>query len=324
MRTRKHRTALAAVAVCAGFGAAAAGCASGGADPSDPGASAIVSSPPSSARPSTGPAQAPQAQAAQAALALLHAFDGLPGASASPSASAGPAGPPGDSLSGQWTVDAASGAAFTAAEARMPHWPTVGGPAQPRLSVGGQNDRTVQESGDGTLAQQSVSITTLPLAPDRSTLQVSVQVLWRPARPAAEHVPDSPGLIVTEQLASLPASAPRTRTAEVTDAATIAQIAAQINALPTQPQFPRTFCPMITTRTLGGIVTLDFQNPARGKIAAEVQLTFKPTAVCGGWVEVSIGGATQPRLDDAADPLLAARILALAGLPGTSPAALSG
>lgn len=321
MRIRKHRTALAAVAVCAGFGAATAGCASGGTDRSDPGASATVSSAPSSAHPSTA---SPQTQAAQAALALLHAFDGLPGASASPSASAGPSSPPGGSLSAQWTVDTASGAAFTAAEARMPHWPTLGGSAQPQVLADGQNSRTVEQSGAGTLAQQSVSITTLPLAPDRSTLQVSVQVLWRPARPAAERVPNSPGLTVTEQLASLPSSAPQTRTAEVTDPATIARIAAEINALPTQPQFPHAFCPMITTRTLGGIITLDFRDPARGKIVAEVQLTFKPTAVCGGWVEVSIGDVPQPRLDDAADPLLVARIAGLAGLPGTPPGTLSG
>jgi hypothetical protein len=326
MSIRKHRTALAAVALCAGFGAVTAGCASvaanpGHAAPASPAGTVSVSAlgTASSAPSLTG---TPQAQAAQAAQALLHAFDGLPGASVSTSPSAGPGSPPGGLLSAQWTVAAASGAAFAAAEARMPDWPTTG-PAQPQVSADGQNSRTVQEIGDGTLAQQSVSITTLPLTADRSTLQVSVEVLWRPAKPAAERVPNSRELTVTEQLGSLPSSAPQTRTVTVTDAATIGRIAAEINALPTQPRFEPVFCPMISTRTLGGIVTLDFRDPAGGKILAEVQLTVKPTAVCGGWVEVSVGGVTQPRLDDAADPLLATRILALAGLPGTPSAAPS-
>lgn len=311
MTTRKHRTALAAVAVCVGFGAATAGCGSAG-SPGHSLPARIIS-------PLTG---SPQTQAEQAARALLAAFDALPGASVSAPASPEPAGLPSASLTAQWTVDAASGAAFTEAEAHLPDWGTAGSATQPPVEPEGRNSRSVQESSYGAVAQESVSITTVPLGPDRSTLQVWAQALWRPAKPATEQLPDSPVLLVSEQLAQPPAGAPQNRTVTLTDPpvtladpTVISLIASQIDGLPTEPEFAPAFCPEITELTLGGSLTLDFRDTA-GRTLAKVQTSFEPSGRCGGWVEVSVGGAVQPRLDDDADPRFAARIAALAGLPG--------
>jgi hypothetical protein len=316
MRSRRHRTALAALAVCAGIGTATAGCAL---------TDRVINHPmPASLSPT--PTGSPQAQAAQVAWALLHTFDGLAGASVStyppspgPSASASaPSDPSAGVLNAQWTVNAASGTAFTAAEARMPRWAAVG--TQEPVKADGRNSRTVQETGDASLAQETVSVTTVPLASDRSTLQVSVEVYWRPPRSAAETLPDSPELIVSEQLATpLPASASQARTATLTDPAIISAIGSQIDSLPTEPEFPAEFCPIITARTTGGTVTLEFRNAAGNRTLAEVQMTVAPSAVCGGWVQVTVGGAVQPRLDDDAQPGLASTILGQAGLFAPSP-----
>jgi len=315
MRSRRHRTALASIAVCAGIGTATAGCASTG--KLDHTAPAVRSPTP------TG---SPQAQAAQVAWALLRAFDGLPGATVStypsstrPSpASSAPPDPSAGVLDAQWTVNASSGAAFTAAEARLPQW--AGSRTSPPVKTDGRNSRTVQETGDGPLAQETVSITTVPVAPDRSTLQVSVAVYWRPAKPAVETLPDSAEVIVSEQLATPPPpSASQARTATVTEPTIVAVIEVDIDSLPTEPEFPPVFCPIITARTTGGTVTLDFRNAAGNRTLADVQLTLAPSGECGGWVEETVGGAVQPRLDDDAQPDLATQILGEAGLFAPNP-----
>lgn len=306
----RHLTALASIAVCAGIGTATAGCASTrGIDHTMP------------ALQSPTPTGSPQAQAAQVAWALLRAFDGLPGATVStyptsarpsPTSSALP-DPSAGVLNAEWTVNTSSGTAFTAAEARLPHW--AGPSTSPPVKADGENSRTVQEPSDGPLAQETVSITTVPLAPDRSTLQVSVEVYWRRAKPAVETLPDSPEVIVSEQLATpRPPSASQARTATVTDPAIIAVIEGDIDDLPTEPEFPPAFCPVITARTTDGTVTLDFRNAAGNRTLAEVQMTVAPSAVCGGWVKETVGGVVQPQLDDDAQPEFAALILGEADL----------
>ena len=140
----------------------------------------------------------------------------------------------------------------------------------------------------------------------------------RPAKPAAERVPDSAVLTVTAQTLPGPAASPPSgRTVVLTKAATIAEIAADINALPTAPHYPIVNCPM---QTVGLGLALQFRDSADGTVLAEVRLTSKPTGVCGGEVEVTVGGVSELPLDDSGSPDFYAHIEQLAGLTASSPA----
>jgi len=133
----------------------------------------------------------------------------------------------------------------------------------------------------------------------------------RPAKPASERVPDSAVLTVTVQTAPGPSSAAGHANV-LTNARTIAEIAADINALPTLPHYTGiVHCPM---ETVGSVLTLDFRDSANGTVLAEVQLTPKPTGECSGGVQVTVGGITQPQLDDSAKPKLFTQLEQLAGL----------
>jgi hypothetical protein len=209
-------------------------------------------------------------------------------------------------------VDSSSGAAFTAAEALVPKWPRLGYGAVPAVKADGQNSETVQTIGDGTLGQESVNITTLPVAANRSTLQVGFDVVWRDAKPVAERVPDSPVLTVSEDLVSTTSSAATTHEVTLTDRAEIAQIAAEINALPTDLRYGAYHCPAVVP---GTVLTLEFRKAAGGPPLAQVRLSTTATGPCGGSVMVTLGGTAQPGLDDDGDPLLAVRIAERAGLP---------
>ena len=135
----------------------------------------------------------------------------------------------------------------------------------------------------------------------------------RPVKPAAEQVPDSAVLTVTERTAPAPASAAGTgHSAVLTNAATIKEIAAYINALPTLPRYTGiVHCPM---ETVGSSLTLDFRAAAGGPVLAEVQLGPKPSGACSPGVKVTVGGTTEPVLDDSGHPNLFAQIAALAGV----------
>ena len=133
----------------------------------------------------------------------------------------------------------------------------------------------------------------------------------RPVKPAAEQLPDSTELTVVGQ--TVPGPADTTAHAVVlTDAATIKEIAADINALPTLPHYSgMVHCPM---ETVGTMLTLDFRDSADGPVLAVVRLGPKPSGQCTGGVQVTIGGATEPELDDSGHPKLFTQIEQLAGL----------
>ena len=132
----------------------------------------------------------------------------------------------------------------------------------------------------------------------------------RPAKPAAEQVPDSSALTVTAQTVPGPASAGHA--VVLTGAATIEEIAADINALPTLPHYTGVVhCPM---ETVGSTLTLEFRDSASGPVLAEVQLGPKPSGECSPGVQVTVGGVTEPRLDDSGHPKLYTKIEQLAGL----------
>jgi hypothetical protein len=134
----------------------------------------------------------------------------------------------------------------------------------------------------------------------------------RPAKPAAERVPDS--AMLTATLQTEPAESPSTyRTIWVTNAATIKEIAAYINALPTLPHYTGiVHCPM---ERVGPLLTLDFRDSAYGKVFAEVQVSSNPSGQCAGGVRVSVGGVTEPALDDSGHAKFYAQLEQLTKLP---------
>jgi hypothetical protein len=133
----------------------------------------------------------------------------------------------------------------------------------------------------------------------------------RPAKPAAERVPDSTELSVVGQTVPGPGST-TAHTAVLTNAATIKEIAADINALPTLPHYTgKVHCPM---EIVGTTLTLDFRDSAAGPVLAVVQLGPQPSSQCNGGVRVTVGGATEPQLDDSAQPKLFTQIEQLSGL----------
>ena len=133
----------------------------------------------------------------------------------------------------------------------------------------------------------------------------------RPVKPAAERVPDAAELTAVGQTVPGPAST-TARTAVLANAATIKEIAADINALPTLPHYSgMVHCPM---ETVGSTLTLDFRDSATGPLLAVVHLGPKPTGQCTGGVQVTVGGATEPQLDDSGHPKLFTQLEQLAGL----------
>jgi hypothetical protein len=138
----------------------------------------------------------------------------------------------------------------------------------------------------------------------------------RPAKPASERVPDSAVLTVHEQLVPGPTTSASGHEAVITKAATIAEIAAAVNALPTEPRYPMVFCPR---QSVGDVLVLDFRASAGGPVLASVQLTPKPTGECGGAVQVTVGTVSEPSLDDSGSANFYARIEQLAGLAAVSP-----
>lgn len=302
MTKNRHRAAVAAILLTAA-GIAAAGCDASHGAPAVPAAYSLTGA-------SGG---SPQTQAAKEANALLAAFDGLTAGGISVPELGTPSEPAG-TVSASWIVGTSSGAAFSAAAERLPQWPrvTVVG-VQPPVQSDGVNSETVQTGGAGTSA--SVNITTSPgNAADDSYLSVTVSVVWPGEKPAAEHIPDSPVLTVSEDLMQpAPSTAVSVHDTTLTDRARIAQIAAEINALPPAPVFHGIVnCPLIS---FGTVLTLDFRDTVAGPPLAEVKLSVLPTGICGGLLTVAAGGRTQPGLGDTADPDVAARIAGQAGLP---------
>lgn len=134
----------------------------------------------------------------------------------------------------------------------------------------------------------------------------------RPAKPAAEHLPDSKFLTVALQI--VPGSATSTtgqRSVTVTDPAKIAQVAAEINALPTLASHPKMYCPMLID---GPYLVLSFRDSVSGPVLALVRLEPRASGVCGPGVQVTVGGVTMPQLDDSAQPKLYGDLVQQSGL----------
>ena len=159
--------------------------------------------------------------------------------------------------------------------------------------------------------QQTVSVQAGNPGGPMATSPSSSSSPTRPAKPAAEQVPDAARLSVVGQTVPGPGST-TARTAVLTDAATIREIAADINALPTLPHYTgKVHCPM---ELVGTTLTLDFRDSAAGPVLAVVHLGPQPSSQCNGGVQVTVGGTTEPQLDDSAQPKLFTQIEQLSGL----------
>ena len=162
-------------------------------------------------------------------------------------------------------------------------------------------------SSPQTVSVQGAGPSTSPRA---ATTAAASSAPTRPAKPAAELVPDSSMLTASAQVEPGPSAAAKSP-AVITSAATIKEIAADVNALPTLPRYPLVHCPM---ETVGPILTLQFRDSASGPVLAEVQLGPKPSGECSAGVQVTVGGTTEPRLDDSGHPNLYTQLEQLAGL----------
>lgn len=254
-------------------------------------------------------AQPPKEQALQAERQLLAPFGSIPGAKVvdQPTYRAEDA-----QVSETWQVDASAKNTFTEAAAQLPHW-TRDGESGGLGSGQGQYQETVETSGgSGTLARQSVSIFVQPTnaSTNNSTLQVSIDVAYRPTEPAAEHIPDSAVLIVSTQ-------APSAGKKVVTDVSTIARVASDINELPTVPIQGVYACPAIRQ-----VAQLDlvFAASADAPSSASTVVTVpdRPAGTCAPGVQVSVNGTEEPALDNSVNQNLFTQLEKLTGV--TAPA----
>ena len=295
MNSRSGWRAGAIAAGLFGSAALAAGCAS---SPTANVSTAVVTSSPSSGK-------TPQQQAAEAEHALVGAFASIPGAHV-----VDPASFQSVQASASWRLDEPPKTALATAAARLPHWTQVGVGADTGSSQG--YGETVQTSGSGALARQSVTITVMPDGSGASTLQVNVEVDYRPVKPAAERI--AAGAVLRVALVPTPegtmtGTAPKV----ITSASTIAQIAAELNALPTMPRYGVYACPAMRG-SMG--LSLDFEPSANAPASAStvVQVPSLPAGACAPGVQVTIDGAVQPALDNSLHTGLFAQLEQLTGV----------
>jgi hypothetical protein len=170
----------------------------------------------------------------------------------------------------------------------------------------------------GVLIQRWLVVVVVPDG-DQTAIRVDAQVIWLPARPAAERIPPDArvvtitpvfGLQPVKHLESLDP------TITVTSPAKVAAVVAVIDGLTLFP--PGTFsCPA----DFGAAMRLTFRTSPRGPVVARLSAEY---AGCGV-VSVSIDGRAMPALSDytSSGQQLQQRVLAIAGvrwpyLPGPS------
>jgi hypothetical protein len=172
--------------------------------------------------------------------------------------------------------------------------------------------------------ERDLDVTAFGLTAQTSALHIEVTDYYRPAKTAAEKFPDSGALDVS--FGSVSGDTKPDESFDVTGAATIKQISALLDALPTVPLYGPAACPAMTV-------------PAKPSPRHEIGLTFRPapggtqtvraelyqplgkgldTPICGlGLVSVTVGGTAQPALDPAGTSIYA-EVAKLLGLPSES------
>jgi hypothetical protein len=149
---------------------------------------------------------------------------------------------------------------------------------------------------------------------------VDAQVVWLPARPAAERIPPDARVVTVTPVFGLQPDRklePLDPAFTVTDPAKVARIAAVIDGLALFPD--GTFsCPA----SFGAEMRLTFRTSLKGPVVAWLTAEYGGCGV----VSVSIGGKSMPALSDytGSGPQLQQRVLAIAGVrwpypPGALP-----
>ena len=244
----------------------------------------------------TDPAQVAQADAAK----LLSAFVPPPNATAAtsePNGTPAAMNAPGYTTTssaevdrtGWWIVDTPANTVYSWLKTRLPSGAgTYGG--SPTDTTGATIQFVMDDKpATNLLGQRTVMAAVGSLSATRTVLRVDAQVVYRPAKPAAELVPVTAYLLATVRPKRLPdAPSPSPSSVAVTDHSKIAEIAGLLNALPTRVSGIY-HCPIDT----GAGIYLTFETAADGATRATVALHLEG---CGE-VSVNIGGTNEPGLD---------------------------
>jgi hypothetical protein len=171
----------------------------------------------------------------------------------------------------------------------------------------------------GVLPQRDLVVTAVPYQ-GQTALRTDAQVVWLPARSAAERIPAGVRAVTVTPVFGLNRNARLDRLDRaftVTVPAQVARIVALADGLTVYPPGARS-CPA----DFGGAMRLAFLTRPRGRVLARFTAEY---GGCGG-VSVSIGGKTQPELSTwtTSGGLVQDRVLAIAGIrwphqPGTPP-----
>jgi hypothetical protein len=189
------------------------------------------------------------------------------------------------------------------------HLPSGFTPAGTGAGAGLWTDMFALPAVPGVLTQRELVVLATPYR-GQTAIRVDAQVVWLPARPAAERVPPGATVLTVTPVFGLypdPRIERLDRAFTVTDPAKVARIAAVVNGL---TRFPDgTFsCPAES----GGQMRLTFRMRPGGAVAARVTAQYGGCGV----VSVRIRGRDMPALSEypQSGPRLPQRVLAIAGV----------
>ncbi len=182
-------------------------------------------------------------------------------------------------------------------------------------------DQFVLPAVPGVLAQRWLVVLAVPDG-GQTAIRADAQVVWLPARPAAERIPPDARVVTLTPVFGYQADKNRERldhAVTVTDPSKVAGIAAAIDGL---TLFPAGIfnCPM----DFGAAMRLTFRTSVTGPVVARLSAGYGGCGI----VSVSIEGRSMPALSDytSSGQRLQQRVLAIAGVrwpysPGTPPGA---
>ena len=259
-----------------------------------------------------GPAASPRQRAVADAARIMASFPRPPGAvRTGPIASLAqpgerPATPDLASLTRWWQVPGRPHGVLAWIGAHLPSGYSPDGTGR---GNGSWIDTFALPAVPAVLTQRELVVLAVPFE-GQTAIRVDAQVVWLPARPAAERVPPDAAVVTVTPVFGLNPS-PRAerldRAFTVTDPAKVARIAAVVNGL---TRFPDgTFsCPA----EFGGQMRLTFATRPGGPVLARLAAQY---GGCGS-VSVRIGGRDMPALSEYPEsgPRLPQQVLAIAGV----------
>jgi hypothetical protein len=159
----------------------------------------------------------------------------------------------------------------------------------------------------GVLVDRTVLAAVAADGQGKTAIGVYAEVLWLPARTAAERIPAAARLVTITPLSGYTPPASTDHQVTITDPTELARIAAVVNGLPSQPPVAWMECGPET----GVGMQLTFRATATGPVLAVVTAHQELCPV----VSLVIGGKTMPLLDGA--ETLFQRVMAIAGFHWT-------